>query len=92
MPNQRVHIVVEGRVQGVFFRACTEEEARCLGLVGWVRNRPDRSVEAIIEGKPEKVAAMIRWLHQGSPQATVTRVRVTEEPPSNDCNDFTIHY
>lgn len=92
MPNKCVHIVVEGRVQGVFFRAYTEEEANRLGLTGWVRNRRDGSVEAVIEGDSEKIKAMLRWLQKGSPQATVTRVRVTEKEPENQYNDFTIHY
>lgn len=90
--TKRIHVVIEGRVQGVFFRACTEEEATRLGLKGWVRNQADGTVAATIEGEAEKVTAMIRWLNQGSPQSTVTRVRVTEENPTHAEHDFTIHY
>ncbi|MCK5226908.1 MAG: acylphosphatase, partial [Desulfobulbaceae bacterium] len=50
MEKKRYHVVVEGRVQGVFFRACTQEEALRLNLTGWVRNRPEGTVEALIEG------------------------------------------
>ena len=92
MEMRRVQIVAEGRVQGVFFRACTEEEATRLGLTGWVRNRPEGSVEAVIEGDAAMVSAMIRWLQKGSPQATVTRVRVREEKPTSEWDTFTIRY
>ncbi|MDH3359781.1 MAG: acylphosphatase [Desulfobulbaceae bacterium] len=92
MPNECVHIIVEGRVQGVFYRASTKEEASRLGLTGWVRNRPEGSVEAIIEGDPEQISKMIGWLHKGPPHATVTRVRVTNEESNNNHIDFTIRY
>ena len=92
MVSKRFHIIVEGRVQGVFFRACTEEEATRRGLTGWVRNRPDGSVEAVIEGETEQVTAMIHWLNKGSPQSIVTRVRVREEDPTKEWPNFTIHY
>lgn len=89
---KRVHVCIEGRVQGVFFRACTQEEAQRLGLTGWVRNRPDGSVESVIEGDPEKVSTMVHWLHHGPPYATVTRIVVTEEEPDNSYGDFSIQY
>lgn len=92
MPTRRVNIVAEGKVQGVFFRACTADEAIRLGLTGWVRNRPDGSVEAAIEGDATSVAEMLRWLQRGSPQSTVTRVRVTEEEPGHQWDTFSIRY
>ncbi|MDH4320200.1 MAG: acylphosphatase [Desulfobulbaceae bacterium] len=92
MPNRRVHIVVHGWVQGVYFRAHTADEAKRLGVTGWVRNRPDGTVEAMVEGGLEKVAAMIRWLHIGSPGATVTHVQTTEEKPVGEEGEFTIRY
>lgn len=70
---------VYGHVQGVFFRASTEKEARRLGLSGWVRNRVDGSVEVFAQGSPEAVDALIRWLHKGPPLAHVVRVDVQEE-------------
>ena len=91
METKRIHVVVEGRVQGVFFRACTADEANRLGLTGWVRNRAEGTVEAVIEGGAKKVTAMINWLNKGSPQSTVSRVRVTEEKPTNQWNNFSIH-
>ena len=70
----RMHAVVEGRVQGVFFRDFTVHEALRLGLSGWVRNLADGSVEAEVQGEESEVARMVRWLHQGSPMSQVSRV------------------
>ena len=90
--NKRVHVIVEGRVQGVFFRAYTSDEAKKLGLTGWVRNRPEGTVEAVIEGDAGSVDTMLRWFYQGSPGSRVTKVRVSEEPPVGDSTTFEIHY
>ncbi len=59
--KKRTHVIVEGRVQGVFFRAYTREEAEKLGLTGWVRNRPEGTVEAVVEGDAGSVNTMLRW-------------------------------
>ena len=90
--NKRVHVIVEGRVQGVFFRAYTRDEAVKLGLSGWVRNRPDGSVEALIEREKTAVKKMLQWFHQGAPHSLVEMVHVTEEPPVGDNTTFAIHY
>lgn len=92
MTRKRVHAKITGRVQGVFFRAYTKEEADRLGLVGWVRNRADGSVEALAEGEVAAVDQMIEWFHGGSPHAKVTSVEVTEEKPVGECRSFEIHY
>ena len=76
----RRRVVVQGRVQGVWFRAATEEQARALGLAGWVRNRADGSVEAVFEGAAEAVEAALRWCRRGPPAARVERVEVRDEP------------
>lgn len=89
---KRMHVIVEGRVQGVFFRAFTREEALKLNLAGWVRNRPDGSVEAVVEGESGAVAKMMQWFHRGSPHANVENVVITEEPPVGDTGRFEIHY
>ena len=89
---KRVHVTVQGRVQGVFFRAYTRDEAVRLGLAGWVRNRPDGSVEALVEGEQKAVGKMVQWFHQGSPHSLVEKVLVTEEPPAGDSSTFEIHY
>ena len=65
---------IEGRVQGVWFRAWTVEEARRRGLTGWVRNRTDGSVEALFSGESEAVAGMVDACHIGSSAARVTAV------------------
>jgi acylphosphatase len=88
----RLHVIVEGRVQGVFFRAYTQEEAVRLGLVGWVKNMPNGSVEAIIEGEKAAVGKMLQWFHQGSPNSNVKKVNVTDESPIGNSSNFEIHY
>ena len=92
MALKRIHVIVEGRVQGVFFRAYTKEEADKLKLTGWVRNQSAGSVEALVEGEAEAVDRMIAWFHAGSPMSQVTIVRVTEEEIVNEHQDFSIHY
>jgi acylphosphatase len=92
MATKRLHVIVEGRVQGVFFRAHTRDEAMRLGLVGWVRNRPDGSVEAEIEGESDDVDRMIDWLHEGSPHASVSHLRINERPVAGNEPAFVIHY
>ena len=94
MPDirKRVHVIVEGRVQGVFFRAFTRDAAVNLGLSGWVRNRPNGSVEAIVEGETTAVEKMLQWFYQGSPNAIVEKVHATEESPVGDSGPFEIHY
>lgn len=87
-----VQAVVRGRVQGVFFRACTEEEALRLGLAGWVRNLPDGAVEALIQGEAGRVDEMMRWLAKGSPRAVVAAVEVAERTPDAGITNFSIRY
>jgi acylphosphatase len=74
--NARVHLRIYGQVQGVFFRASTEAEARRLGLTGWVRNRPDGSVEVVAEGPKAKLEELLAWCRHGPPRAQVDRVEV----------------
>jgi len=72
----RAHLVVSGRVQGVWFRGSLQEEARRLGVSGWVRNLRDGSVEAEAEGERGAVEALVAWAHSGPPGARVDRVAV----------------
>ncbi|MCC5976619.1 MAG: acylphosphatase [Salinarimonas sp.] len=72
------HVHVTGRVQGVWFRAWTREQALVHGVSGWVRNLSDGSVEAVVAGSEEAVEAVIAVLHDGPPAAKVEDVRVTE--------------
>jgi len=73
----RVHLVVEGLVQGVSFRAYTVEEARRLGVDGWVRNLPDGRVEAEAEGERSALEALVAWCRHGPPAARVEDLRAT---------------
>jgi acylphosphatase len=68
-------------VQGVFFRQATAEEARRLGVAGWVRNRPDGRVEAVFEGPRDVVDQIVSWCRKGTPWSNVERVEVTAEEP-----------
>jgi len=91
MKSRRVHVIVHGLVQGVFFRDYTRRQAWMLEVNGWVRNRRDGTVEAVIEGEENKVAAMIDWLHTGSPHSVVDSVDVRDEEPLGE-KGFDIRY
>jgi acylphosphatase len=80
----RRRVVVSGQVQGVFFRDTCRRQAQALGVTGWVRNRPDGTVEAVFEGEPKAVEAMITWAREGPPAAQVYRVDVAEEKPEGE--------
>ncbi len=75
---RRVHLWVSGRVQGVFFRATTREQAEARGLTGWVRNAPDGRVEAEVQGAPDAVEQLIDDCRSGPPAAQVDEVDVEE--------------
>jgi acylphosphatase len=77
----RQRLIVRGRVQGVAFRYATREKARALGVDGWVCNRPDGSVEAVLEGEPERVAKLAAFCRMGPPAARVDRVEEHSEEP-----------
>jgi acylphosphatase len=70
------HLVITGRVQGVWYRASMAQEAQRLGVTGWVRNRADGSVEAMVAGSPEQIAAIMNWARHGPPAAQVEHVAV----------------
>jgi len=88
---RRVRVLVEGRVQGVWFRDATHEEALRLGVAGWVRNLPDGRVEAVFEGPPAAVAALLGWTRGGPEHAVVTHLEICEEPPAGE-RGFRIRY
>jgi acylphosphatase len=78
--RRRVHVIVSGRVQGVFYRATCIERARALRLGGWVRNLVDGRVEASFEGPPDDVEAIVAWCREGPPRARVTAIEVEDQP------------
>jgi acylphosphatase len=87
----RVRVVVEGRVQGVFYRDSCRREAQRLGVRGWVRNRSNGSVEVVAEGERSKVDELVTWCRQGPPQARVTGISVTDEVPAAE-RSFRVEY
>ncbi len=86
----RVHLLISGLVQGVCFRACTEEEANRLGLTGWVRNTPDGKVEAVFEGEKNRVEEMVAWCRHGPPAARVKEVKRESAPYKGNIPDFRV--
>ncbi len=88
----RTHVLIEGRVQGVFFRAETRYTAQQFNLTGWVRNLPDGRVEAVFEGEEEAVEKMIQWCHKGPPHALVRNVQSIREPATGEFDTFSISY
>ena len=92
MSCKRVHAIVHGRVQGVFFRDYTKRKAQELGLDGWVRNLADRTVEAVFKGEADQVEIMVQWLYIGSPQSNVTEVDIQEDESRDESLGFVIRY
>lgn len=92
MGKERVHLVVHGRVQGVFYRATTLEKALELGLGGWVRNRADGAVEVVAEGDREKLEKLIEWCRVGPERAQVGNVDIDWESYIGEFREFTIKY
>ena len=92
MQKVRAHVIIEGRVQGVFFRYHTQEKAYEIGVKGWVKNRRDGRVEAVFEGDKDKVDRMIQWCHRGPSEARVTNVQVEWENYTGEFEDFSILY
>ncbi len=86
----RAHILVSGRVQGVFFRDSTKKKAQSLGVSGWVRNRPDGQVEAVFEGEEKKVKEMVDWARRGPAWAKVDRLDVSWEDYRGGFENFEI--
>ena len=93
MPSsKRVRVVVHGLVQGVFFRETTRRKAAAFGVTGWVRNRPEGSVEAVFEGEPRRVDELIAWCRRGPIGAEVDDVDEVEEIPRGDQHSFEVRW
>jgi acylphosphatase len=84
MSDVRVHVFIEGRVQGVWFRDSAWQEAKRLGLAGWVRNLQDGRVEAVYEGTRGAVEEMLAWTNRGPERADVTGVEINDEEPEGE--------
>lgn len=84
------HYIVEGRVQGVFFRASTRDQAEDIGLKGWVRNLGNGHVEVVACGNERQLATLEIWLRRGPPMASVTKVKIEDWPEAPEFTDFDI--
>ncbi|MCK5636915.1 MAG: acylphosphatase [Thermoplasmatales archaeon] len=90
--KSNVHVLISGRVQGVWFRTSTKQKAEQLGLTGWIRNTSDGSVEAIFEGDEKGIQDMLEWCHRGPPLARVSNVEVKNQESTNGFDGFSIKY
>lgn len=90
--HMRVHVIISGRVQGVWFRVETQKAARQYGVYGWVRNMTDGRVEAVFEGTREQVEAMLKWCQKGAPLSRVDQVEKTDEAFTGEFDSFEITY
>ena len=90
MDRVRARVMIGGRVQGVNFRACTRDEARAVGVEGWVRNLEDGRVEAVFEGSQAAVKRVVSWCYGGPSHARVERVEVQWERPTGQDSGFRI--
>ncbi|MFA6148997.1 MAG: acylphosphatase [bacterium] len=86
------HVIVSGRVQGVWFRGHTQQAAAAAGICGWVRNLPDRRVEAVLQGKRSAVESVVDFMRNGPPGASVIDIAVTWRHAGEVFHDFDIRY
>lgn len=90
MDTKRWQLLISGRVQGVYYRASTGQQASSLGLTGYARNLPDGRVEVVAEGPEERLEQLKTWCLDGPPDARVDSVEVTEGTPAGEFSDFSI--
>ena len=90
MTKVRASVRIKGRVQGVFYRQSAADEARRLGVAGYVRNLPDGDVEAVAEGRREAVESFVAWCRRGPPAARVDEVQVREGDAQGGFKGFTV--
>ena len=88
--NKRVHLIITGRVQGVWYRSYTKDKAQKIGLTGWIRNLENGDVEAIFEGEEKAIEEMIVWCYSGSPLAEIDDIQTMYEKFSDEFEEFTI--
>ena len=92
MEDKRAHLIIAGKVQGVFYRASAKDKAVSLGLKGYVKNLPGGSVELVAEGSPEKLNQLIEWCKDGPANAKVNEVNTTFSPSIGEFDNFHIEY
>ena len=87
---ERVHVLVSGKVQGVYYRSAASEQASVLGIRGWVRNMPSGQVELCAEGSRAVLEQLVAWCHLGPPAARVEEVRAEYGPATGEFTDFQV--
>ncbi len=92
MEKTRIRLIIQGYVQGVWFRESTRRQAASLGVNGWVRNRPDGTVEVLAEGDADSVRRLVAWCHRGPSGAQVTAVREIPEEFRGEFSSFEIRF
>ena len=92
MEKQRVHIFISGKVQGVFFRQALKVIAKKNNVVGWVRNLPDKRVEAILEGDSKSVNLVVEWAKIGPANSRVDDIQISNEEFRNEFSTFEVLY
>ncbi len=92
MGKTRVHLFIEGRVQGVWYRAFTRDVAMKHNIRGWVRNLPDGRVEAVFEGEEADIEKAVAECYKGPPAARVTKIDIDRQPYSGEFSGFEIRY
>ena len=92
MKQQRVHILVSGNVQGVFFRQALKVVAKKNNVSGWVRNLKDRRVEAVFEGDSKSISSVIEWAHIGPANSRIDDIEVINEEFKNEFSTFDVLY
>ena len=90
--SSEARVVVSGRVQGVWFRASTRDAARGFGVRGFVRNLPDRRVEAVLQGERAAIEKTIAFMNEGPPGAQVADISVEWRDPSENYEGFHVRY
>ena len=92
MDNIRLHLIIEGRVQGVFFRDSTRRQAQSIGVTGWVRNQRDGNVEVVAEGPEDRVRQLADWCRRGPSAARVDRVHEDQEAWTGEFDSFDVTF
>ncbi len=90
MDTKRWHFLVSGRVQGVYYRASTEQKATSLGITGFARNLPDGRVEIVAEGPEHQLDQLKTWCAEGPPDARVDSVDITAKTPTGEFRNFSV--
>ena len=90
MAQKRIHLLIRGRVQGVYFRASAQREARRLGITGWVKNRPDGAIELVAEGDEDAIKELSSWANHGPSAARVDQVDIRWRGYTGEFPEFQI--